>query len=578
MKLFSSVTTLRDFYRIFAYLRPRLPLLLLSTVFMAIVALCTAAYAWLVGPVIKSLFLSEGGSAATGAVEGFLARASLLLADAPAPLIGGLLVGAAAVKGLAFYLERILVIRAGQDVVRDLRAALFSGMLRTNPLQLDARTAGELVSRFSVDAQIVEHAVTSGALSVISAALQVLVLAALALSLSWKLGLVGLVAFPPIALLIARLGRVLRHRQGEFYDSYGELAKTVEETREGLFTVQAFDARRFVEHRFDRVNRTLAEKAVAAARVGAIASPLNEVIGAGAPGITLWYAHQQIASAALTPEAFISFFTSLFLLYRPVRALGSAIHSVQTGLAALDRLEPIIARQQDPAVRRQGGGVVVSGVTAGYGDHPPVLSNLTFRAAKGERICVAGESGCGKTTLLHVLAGYLAPAAGTVECDRPAALVTQNPFLFDDTIEVNVRLGRWTATDEEVALACADAGVTAFTGADGLGMAVGPAGSSLSAGQRQRVCLARALLSDAPLVLLDEVTASLDGHTEQALIANLDRRLSGRTVILVTHRPEAARWAGRVLVLEEGRVRHDGRFDELLAAEQKVARLFGEDP
>jgi subfamily B ATP-binding cassette protein MsbA len=563
---------------------------------MGVAAVATAGYAYLVGPVLRSLFIGEDGAIGGAVVQsqGLLDGVTERLAGGDGLTLGLLIVGMAAIKGLAYFGQRVLSIRAGQRVLHRLRTCLYEGLLRLSPLTGGSRSGGDLVTRFTVDVETVEQGVSQGLLAVVRDVLQIVALAGLALVLDPVLGAVGLIAFPLAAFAIVRIGRELRRRRRAVHRTFGELGNVVEETSTGLDVIQSFGAEPLMRERFADASAGLMRRVVRAVALKAFSSPLNEILGAAALALTLWYAHRRIADGALTPDAFVSFFTALFLLYRPVKGLGAAFHAIQSALAGLDRLRGLIGAPRErpaPAIgNRSPRRVVLRRVRAAYEPGAePVLEGVDLEIRAGEVVAVVGPSGAGKTTLLNVLRGFLEPESGEILVDGvpvragPEAArelfapVPQEPFLFDDTIRANVRCGRVEADDDAIAAACAAAGVDRFAGDldAGLDTPVGPGGAALSTGQRQRVCLARALINRAPILLLDEVTASLDGETENALTAGLAEQLRGRTVLVVTHRLSTARAADRLALLEEGEIRTEGAPEELLATDGRLIRLFG---
>jgi subfamily B ATP-binding cassette protein MsbA len=581
-----------------ALARAAAPALAAAAACMAVSAAATAGYAYLVGPVLQFLFGGDAAFAApvaNASKETFGDLGELLGRIAPWEL-GAVIFAVAAIKGFAFFASKVASSRAGQRVLYRLRGEVYRALLALDPFGEEARRAGALVSRFAVDVEAVEQALTEGLMGFVRDALQIAALVALILALDPVLGAIGLLAFPLAALSIVRLGRAVRQRRREVHEAFETLGESVAETAAGLHVVRAFRAESLMRARFDAASRSLAARMVRAATLRALSSPFNEILGAIALAATLVYANARIAGGALTAGDVASFFTALALLYQPVKGLGLDQNAVQSGLAALDRLGALRVTERDadvsdsaPAVRDPAPfSVDVRGLGAGYPDGPDVLDGLDLVVPKGARLAIVGRSGSGKTTLLNTLGGLLEPRRGEIRVDGvpvdPRALaasgliatVPQEPFLFDDDIATNVRIGRPSASDGEVLAACSAAGVLGFAASlpGGLGARIGRRGARLSVGQRQRVCLARALLSAAPLLLFDEVTASLDGATERTLVEDLDDYLGERSVVVVTHRLSTASWATRLALLENGAVRVEGPASLLIESDPRVKRLF----
>ncbi len=578
---------------LFSLMRPQVRRLGGAALCMGISAAATAFYAYLVGPMLRCLFLDDAVMSPRPLSSGELAGLSDLsgfLKQAGPSAVGLAIIAVAAVKAAAFFGQAALTGKAGADLLYDLRRRLFGALVRSNPLAEGALTSGDLVARFTVDAEQVEGAVTRGVAATLRHGAEILALAGLAVTLDPHLALLGLVAFPPAAAVIIRVGKRLKHQRRALHDAIGELGTAIDETRAGLPVIRAFAAEPVAERRFDRHSRRIRRSSVRALLLKAASSPFNEILGAAALAGTLVYATVRIGSGSLTPESFISFFTALFLLYQPVKGIGQAHHAVQAGRAALARLAVLDTPPPLAGTRRRTGPprVTLRHVDTGYPPHPPVLRDITLDLPPGDTVAVVGPSGSGKTTLLNLLEGLIPPTSGEIRVDgEPVTLsstpelcapVRQEPFLFDDTLRMNVRIGREDATDEEIEAACRAAGVMSFANGlpEGLDSPVGSGGRALSVGQRQRICLARAIISRAPLLLLDEVTASLDGETERSLVEGLDALPQDRTVVVVTHRLSTAMWARRLVLLEAGEIRADGPSGELIPRHRRVAEVFGD--
>lgn len=539
---------------------------------MAVTAAATAAYAYLVGPVLRALFAQ--GPSSMDSFSGPLSAVSEQIAQLGPAGLGVLVITTAAVKGLSHYGQTMLAATAGQMSLHGLRRDAFRGLLSLSPVTAESRARGELSARFCVDVEAVEGALSGGVVALVRDGLQITALVVLAFLLDPALAVVGLVAFPPAAWLITRLARRLRTHRVQVHGAFGELAEAVDETAAGLEVAQAFRAQGMLLKRFASLSQGLATKTLRALRIKALGSPVNEILAGGALALTLWYARSRIDAGNLSPESFVSFFTALFLLYQPVKGVSAALSAIEAGKAALDRLKPLL----DHGARFTDAGTSLAPLRfstlrleelrASYPGGPPVLRGITLDLESGEKVALMGESGAGKTTLLRVLLGFLPLQGGTLWLDgqpltpnpellgRLFAFVPQEPFLLRGTILENVRLGRPSATDIELARACDLAGVTAFAASlpQGLATQVGRDGAELSVGQRQRVCLARALASGAPILLMDEVQAPLDPKTEQEINEQLASLGTSRTILAVTHRPSTAATMDRVLHLRAGRV------------------------
>ncbi len=575
--------------------RPHIAALVVSTALLALHALTSGAYAYLAGPVLK--FVYSGGDTAGSRISWLLERLGVgpgTNAFSLTAAIATVVVLLVLFKGLLYFAGSYLVVVAGQNMEHELRARLHGHALRIAYARLAELQRGDVVSRFLYDCSAVKYAVTHGLANLIRDALQVVVLAAVAVSLDPVLGLLALTVLPVSSLLILRLGARLRVRRHDASDAYGELGAAIDETTGALVVVRAFGAEAHVSRRFEALSRAVLRRNLQAWALQIFSSPLMELLGAAALAATLWYAGARIGSGALEPEAFVSFFAAIFLLYRPVKTIGEATSQVYSGLAALDRVDEVLALPTEPPdppgaepVRGIERSIRLEDVTFAYGVEP-VLAGATLEIPAGRTVALVGPSGSGKTTVAMLLLRLIEPASGRVTIDgrdvrelgRASVrglfgLVTQEPVLIHDSVEANVLFGldRDRAAVEAAARA---AGAHAFVSAltEGYETDVGEGGSRLSGGERQRLCIARALLRDPPALILDEATASIDSATEAEIAEALERLMEGRTTLLISHRLSTVRRADRIVVLRGGRIVAEGSFEELRERSEEFRETF----
>jgi subfamily B ATP-binding cassette protein MsbA len=557
---------------------------------MAVLALATGAYAFLVGPVLR--FLLTGGASALGRVS---AWAPALEPEGRGRLLAALpllLVVIAVVKGVAYAAQFTWVGQFGQRTVAGVRRALFDALLRLSPVQLGQRMSGDLLSRFSADVTAVETAAIYAVGAWIRDGLTVLVLAAVAVALDWRLALLALAVVPLAAVPVARLTRAVLRRTREGQARLGGMAGQLREALAGVRTVQAYgvepsEAARFGARATSHA-RTLSRAAWARAAVPA----LTEVLAAGAiAGVLAWAA----AGAPIPPERLLSFLAALVLLYQPAKELGRASQFATQGAAAAERLLDVLETRplvsDAPAARaapRLQQAVRLEGVRLAYGERP-ALHGLSLDIPVGQLTALVGPSGSGKSTVAALLLRFLRPDGGRLAWDEvdvegctvaslraQTALVTQEPLLFSGTVRDNLLAARPDATPAELTHALRVASAESFVEAlpQKMETPLGERGVRLSGGQRQRLALARAVLRDARLWVLDEATSSLDPQGEREVQAALEAVLAGRTALVIAHRLQTVAGADRIHVLDGGRVVESGTHAELLARGQWYARAW----
>ncbi|MEQ8275624.1 MAG: ABC transporter ATP-binding protein [Deltaproteobacteria bacterium] len=538
------------------------------------------------------------------ATQGFALAAPQLLRIATDALIASdsdrvieaafMLMGVAVLGGAARVVSRIQIFNNGRRVEYDLRNDIFAHLLRLPPAFYDKMPVGQVMSRMVNDLTQVRLLLGPGILNLTNTTLVYIVVIPLLFITDFWLTVYALLPLPVLLMLGRIFAKFIYRWSRESQDKLAILSSKVQENLSGVMTVRAYRQEGNEASTFLKMSEDYLDTNIKLARLRGTMFPMMGVAGAIGSLVVLWVGGHRIMDGQMTVGEFVGYNAYLAALTWPTIALGWMISLIQRGLAAMERVNEIFSAEPalvdgDATPAALAGRIELDDLTFAYAEgDAPALQNLTTTIEPGEMVVVVGRTGCGKSTLLEVLARLLEVERGQVRFDGvdvndlPLAHVRdqigyapQDAFLFSRTLFENVAFGAPDASDDDVEeavrLASFDGDVAGFS--NGLETIVGERGVTLSGGQRQRTTLARALLVDPPILILDDTLSAVDTETETAILDALVQEKSKRTLVVATHRLAAAARADRILVLEHGKLVEQGTEAELLALDGVYAAM-----
>ncbi len=594
----------RDMVRLLRYARPYSPALVVSVLLMAVVGISQGLLATLIRVVFDRVLQPDAPNDPVVLYELKGIGLRLLLSDLVPSSVHNVWTMAAiaillcfAAKGLCDYAGNYLVNWVGLSAVVDLRQQVFDYVLRQDAHFFEDQSTGQIMSSIMNDIEKIQLSVSSMLADWLRQMFSAFFLILVMVNINWKLSVVSVTLLPFVLVPTMKLGRRIRRTTRKAQDMTGQLNQILQETITGHQVVKSFGAEDFESNRFRVASKNLKAGNLKYVAQQALPSPIIEFFGAVTIVALLWYARLQIKSADMTAGMFSGFVFALLMLYEPVKRL-TGIHNIfQQGLGAAEEVFRYLDRKQSVAERpnplrftKFEKSIKFDKVFFSYPAAPDrvVLKNINLEVKAGEIVALVGPSGSGKSTLANLAQRMYDVTSGSIRIDGKdirdlkltalrdkIGIVAQDTFLFDDTVFNNIAYGRPFADQKEVLAAAKASRADEFirTLPDGYNTRIGERGQRLSGGQRQRISIARALLKDAPILILDEATSHLDTESEVLVQQALGVLMERRTVIVIAHRLSTIRSATKIAVLDCGQITETGTHEILVAAGGMYQRL-----
>jgi subfamily B ATP-binding cassette protein MsbA len=503
-------------------------------------------------------------------------------------------IGIFLIRGILNFGHSYLSDYVGLRIVQDVRNRLARHLQYMSLSFFSRHPSGTLISRVSSDVTLLRFALTDALVSLLKDSTSLIVLVTVAFMMDWFLASIAFVVFPASVLPVMRLSRKVKRFAKRGQISTGTLTAFLQESIQGNRIVKAFGMEEYENQRFAKENQRLFRQSLRASRIRGMVAPVMELLAAFGIGGVVWYGGSSVVGGARTTGEFMAFMTAMFLMYQPFKSLTRTYTSVHQGLAGAERVFEIL--DESPAIKdrpearpapRFSRAIEFHDVSFAYGA-TPVLKGVNLVIRAGEMVALVGISGAGKSTLADLIPRFYDIGSGRITMDgidirdltleslrAQIGIVTQHTFLFNDTVRNNIAYGDPKRGMEDVVAAANAAHAHEFVTAmpKGYDAMVGELGMQLSGGQRQRLAIARALLKDAPILILDEATSSLDSESERLVQDALEKLMTTRTTLVIAHRLSTIRKADRIVVLVDGEIAEEGTHEELLSLKGAYSRL-----
>ncbi|MFP5214171.1 MAG: lipid A export permease/ATP-binding protein MsbA [Acidobacteriota bacterium] len=499
------------------------------------------------------------------------------------------------IKGVSGWGNLYFMNSVGQRIISELRQRLYDHMQTLSLSFFERMPTGSLMSRVTNDVTLIQGTVSDAVTGLLKDSLSAVGLTAVIFYYDWQMALIAIFVLPVAFYPIIRFGKMLRKISRESQQSIGDISTILHETIGGNRIVKAFCMEEYEKKRFAAENDKYLQYSMKSVAVRALSSPVMEFFGGVAIVVIIWYGGYSVIRGTSTPGSFFSFLAAMLMLYEPVKRLSNLNSTIQQGMAAATRVYEILDTPADIQDRPDAvtlkpisRGIELRNVSFSYGERE-VLKGIDLNVAAGEIVAIVGMSGAGKSTLVNLIPRFYDVSQGELLIDgtdvrnvtlaslrAQIGIVTQQTILFNDTVRNNIAYGSLNKSEEEIIAAARAANALDFITRleHGFDTVIGEQGARLSGGERQRICIARALLKDAPILILDEATSSLDSDSEMEVQKALENLMTGRTTLVIAHRLSTIKNADRIVALADGRIVEEGRHDELLRTNSEYRRLY----
>jgi len=527
----------------------------------------TAAIAWLLDPAVKKIFIEQDKTMAL--------------------LIPFAIVLAFSIKGLSLYFSRIALIKVSQEITRKLGVEMASGVLESDTHTIETKHSGKYISHFLYDVGLIANMVGTGVLNLMKDSLTLIVLVGVMFYQNWKLACFALIMMPLAAIVAKSLGKRIGKVTSESAEVSGNLSKFLSEMLKASKMIKIYQREKFEFNRAAKILKLHMEKQIKIAAVLIRATPIMEVLTGIIIAGFIYYTGFMVSTGEIEINSFFSFLTAMMLAYQPIRSLATINMLFYQGSAAAERVFGVIDTKINikeikgvPDLKINKSNINFKGVSFSYPTtQEEAIKNINISIEGGSTAALVGHSGAGKSTIISLLPRFYDPIKGQIFIDnqdirnvslsslrKNISMVSQDIILFDDTVRANIAYAKLNASDEEIEKACDYAAASDFIKKlpNSYNTIIGENGVRLSGGQKQRISIARAILKDSPIILLDEATSSLDADSEEKVQNAITNLTKNKTTLVIAHRLSTIIRADKIIVIDQGELVDAGTHNELV--------------